>query len=138
MNPDDVRQLVTMRMRQAEEALADSRNLHRQKTGNRPIVNRAYYAAFYAVLALMQIAGETPRKHKGALILFDLKYVVPGHFSRDSTQRLHRLFELRMENDYEKMEPISDEEASDALAMAERFVGEVREYLIRQGHDQVA
>ena len=54
MNPEHVRVLVARRMQQATEALEDGRYLLAAGRGARTAVNRAYYAAFYAVLALLQ------------------------------------------------------------------------------------
>jgi hypothetical protein len=55
MNPEHVRVLVARRMQQATEALEDGRYLLAAGRGARTAVNRAYYAAFYAVLALLHI-----------------------------------------------------------------------------------
>lgn len=51
MNPEHVKVLVTRRMQQAAECLEDGRYLLSAGRGARTAVNRAYYAAFYAVLA---------------------------------------------------------------------------------------
>lgn len=64
MNQDHVKVLVSRRMEQATDCLEDGRFLLSAKRGARTVVNRAYYAAFYAVLALLQTTGRTPRKHK--------------------------------------------------------------------------
>jgi len=57
MNPHHVRALVSRRMEQATECLEDGRYLLTANRGARTVVNRAYYAAFYAVLALLQTTG---------------------------------------------------------------------------------
>jgi hypothetical protein len=57
MNPEHVKELVTTRMQQATECLEDGRYLLSAARGTRTAVNRAYYAAFYAVLALLQTIG---------------------------------------------------------------------------------
>jgi uncharacterized protein (UPF0332 family) len=61
VNPDHVKILVARRMQQATEALEDGRYLLSAGRGARTAVNRAYYAAFYAVVALLQTVGKTPR-----------------------------------------------------------------------------
>jgi len=58
MNGDDVQVLVAARIRQAKETLQDARILLNSRRGTpRSIINRAYYASFYAVLALTSIIG---------------------------------------------------------------------------------
>jgi len=63
--------------------------------GARTVVNRAHYAAFYAVLALLQTIGKTPRKHKGALTLFDTEFIRTGLLSKELSGALHELFDAR-------------------------------------------
>lgn len=60
MNPEHVKVLVTKRMQQATETLDDGKYLLAAGRGERTAVNRAYYAVFYAVLALLQTVGKTP------------------------------------------------------------------------------
>lgn len=62
MNPQDTKALVTYRMEEARVALADAEFLSVSGRSSMSIVNRAYYAMFYAVLALAQLRGELPSK----------------------------------------------------------------------------
>lgn len=71
MNLEHARILASARMRQAQECIDDGRFLLSAGHGARAVINRAYYAAFYAVLALLQTLGKSPHKHSGALALFD-------------------------------------------------------------------
>jgi len=134
MKPEDVRELVVLRMQESEESLQDARLLLSGNRGARTVVNRAYYAAFYSVLALLQTIGEIPRKHQGAIAAFDRLFVKTNRLPVQCTKYLHRLFEMRLEDDYERVEPIPITEAIAALDMAEQFVKEVRGYLTRQGY----
>jgi uncharacterized protein (UPF0332 family) len=93
MNPAHVKILVTKRMQQATEALEDGRYLLSAGRGARTAVNRAYYAAFYAVLAVLQSLGKTPRRHRGVLTLFDTECVRTGLFPKDLSETLHQLFD---------------------------------------------
>jgi uncharacterized protein (UPF0332 family) len=136
MNQDHVKVLVSRRMEQATDCLEDGRFLLSAKRGARTVVNRAYYAAFYAVLALLQTTGRTPRKHKGVLALFDSEFVKPGLLSKNESQALHQLFNARLEDDYQRIDPVQPEEAAELIAVAEHFVQSVREYLTRTGYLQ--
>lgn len=78
MNPEDIRQLVRARMDQAAESLADAKALLTSGRSGRSIVNRSYYCMFYCVLALLQTINRVPRKHQGAISLFDLEFVHKG------------------------------------------------------------
>lgn len=102
--------------------------------GARTAVNRAYYAAFYAVLALLQTIGKTPRKHKGALALFDTEFIKTGLLPEELSATLHRLFDARQEDDYRRVDPVLLEEATEFITVAEGFVHSIREYLRNAGH----
>ena len=90
MNAEHVKILVAQRMQQVTEALEDGRYLLAAGRGARTAVNRAYYAAFYAVLALLQPLGKTPRRHRGVLTLFDTEFVRTGLFPQALSESLHR------------------------------------------------
>ena len=70
----NIRERVNYRIEQAEESLEAARLLH-EKALERPSLNRAYYAMFYAVLALLATQKRETSKHSGAIALFDLEYV---------------------------------------------------------------
>jgi uncharacterized protein (UPF0332 family) len=131
MRDEDVKTLVQSRMIQAEERLRDARILLSSGGSGRSVVSSAYYAGFYAILALLQLAGHTPRKHQGALTLFDLEYVKKGVFSTDMSAAIHRLFRMRLRDDYIELDEIDRAEAEDALKNADEFVRQVRDYLAR-------
>lgn len=134
MKPEHVKALVTKRMQEAAECLDDGRYLLSAGRGARTVVNRAYYAAFYSVLALLQTVGKTPRKHKGALTLFDTEFVRTGLLQKDLSDTLHRLFDARQEDDYSMVDPVPLQEAVGFISDAERFVQAVRDYLVGGGY----
>jgi uncharacterized protein (UPF0332 family) len=134
MNPEHVRVLVARRMQQATEALEDGRYLLAAGRGARTAVNRAYYAAFYAVLALLQALGKTPRKHRGVLALFDTECVRTGRLPKELSAALHQLFDARHEDDYRRLDPVLPEEAIELIAVAEQFVQAIRDHMLDTGY----
>jgi uncharacterized protein len=129
MNSEDIRQLVQGRIEQAVESLADAKTLLTTGRSGRSVVNRSYYSMFYCVLALLQTINKTPRKHQGAISFFDREFVHRGLLAKELSFDLHRIFELRQVDDYQKIEPVSFDEAQEAITVAERFLTAVREYL---------
>jgi uncharacterized protein (UPF0332 family) len=99
------------------------------RTG-RSVINRAYYAAFYAVLALMAQAGEKPRKHSQAIGLFDKLFIKTGKMPKTSSREIHQLFRLRKINDYESLATIEETEAKAAVQNADSFVKAVKDYVL--------
>lgn len=135
MTAEDVGHLVRSRPSQAREALEDARALLDAGRGGRSAVNRAYYAAFYGVMALLQTKGKVPRKHQGAISLFDREFVHGGLFPTEVSADLHRLFEARQEDDYLRLDPIPLEEARHALEISVRFLAAVERHLKSAGFD---
>jgi hypothetical protein len=84
MNPEDLAALVRYRLFQAETTLADARYLLDGARSPQSIVNRCYYAMFYATLALLQTVGKAPARHSGILSLFDTEFVLKGVIPRSS------------------------------------------------------
>ncbi len=93
------------------------------------IVNRSYYAMFYAALALLQHIDKVPSKHTGVMSLFDTEFVLPGVFPKELSRDFHRAFELRQTFDYKVTATIPHERVSEAWQKAVRFVEAVKDYL---------
>ena len=107
MKSDDLAVLIRYRMEQARIALDDAKYLIDGGRSPQSIVNRAYYAMFYAVLALLQKTGKVPSKHTGAISLFDTEFVKKRIFPKALSKYLHRAFEQRQVFDYKIIEKLS-------------------------------
>ena len=129
MKPDDTTVLVQYRLQQAQVALDDAKYLLDGNRSPQSVVNRAYYAMFYAVLALLQKTGKVPSKHTGVIGLFDTQFVAPGIVPKELSKNLHKAFELRQVSDYKVAQPLTREKAAAALANATRFVEAIRQHL---------
>jgi uncharacterized protein (UPF0332 family) len=99
MITENIQALVTYRLEQAHESLDAARVLLEKKL-DRPALNRAYYAMFYAVLALLATRKRETSKHSGAISLFDKEFVKAGMFDKDFSRWLHEAFDLRQRSDY--------------------------------------
>jgi len=129
VKPEHVSELVRLRLKQAQETLVDARTLLEASRTPRSVVNRAYYAMFYAVMALLQTIGKAASKHAGVIGLFDKEFVHTGIFPLAMSRSLHEAFDERHESDYETVKTATRDEAADLLAQAERFVEQVTAYL---------
>ena len=122
MNPGEANDLILCRLDQAQAALDDARFLLDGNRSPQSIVNRAYYAMFYAALALLEKAGKAPSKHTGVISLFDTEFVLRGVFSKALSRDFHKAFELRQISDYRVTEPLPLEKARATWESAARFV----------------
>ncbi len=129
MKEQEIASLIRHRLEQAQTALEDARFLLEGNRSPQSIVNRAYYAMFYAVLALLQKIGKVPSKHTGVISLFDTEFVVKGKFPQELSKDLHKAFELRQVSDYKTLKPITKEKAQETLNSAIRFVKAAKSFL---------
>ncbi len=131
MMTENIKALVAYRLEQADESLEAARTLL-DKRLIRPSLNRAYYAMFYAVLALLAREKQETSKHSGAIALFDRDFVKQGIFKKDFSRWLHDAFDLRQRSVYAAEYHVSGEEAEKTLKNAESFVDEVKKVLSKE------
>jgi uncharacterized protein (UPF0332 family) len=128
----DQQTLFAYRIAEAEETLSDARALLENGRSPRSVVNRAYYAMFYGVLALL-IAEEIEHKtskHSGIISIFDKTIIHTGRLDRDYSRMLHRMFDTRQECDYKEFVLVSPDDAAIAVEQAERFLSGIKGLLI--------
>ena len=58
-------------------------------------INRSYYAAFYAVKAVLALEERDFKRHKDVMAYFNQKYVAADVFPRDIGRKLARLQQNR-------------------------------------------
>lgn len=137
MKAEEIEILVKHRMEQARESLDDAKYLIDGKRSSQSIVNRAYYAMFYAALALLQSISKTPSKHSGVISLFDTEFVIKGTFEKELSKDFHKAFEMRQKTDYKIIKPTTIDKAIEVYSKAENFVSKIQNYLnLRKSRDR--
>jgi uncharacterized protein (UPF0332 family) len=132
MIEERLRELVNLRMQQAGETLHEAQILAAEHAG-RGAVSRAYYAMFYAVLAVLATKGLGSSKHSGAISLFDREFVKPGDLPKELSRSLHMAFEHRQQADYGELIQLDDPAAARVIEGAQRFIQEVEAYMKSRG-----
>jgi len=120
--------LIRYRLEQADEALSAAavnlaHDLHRSA------VNRAYYAMFYAVLALLASRQAETSRHSGAISQFDQLFVKSGLMPREFSRWLHDAFLNRQAADYSTELAQTRSEIESLLGHAREFVAGVHRHL---------
>ena len=127
-------QLLNYRMTQARETLREAEILL-AASAVRGTFNRAYYAMFYALTALLATKGLSTSKHSGTLALFDREFVKPGVFPPKYSRVVRMAFERRQRYDYgETVTPLSPDNAANAVTEATEFLEAVASYLRLRGY----
>jgi uncharacterized protein (UPF0332 family) len=90
------------------------------------VIGAAYYAALYAARAALSEEDSYGKTHRGTWDLFRQTFVSTERFDGDLVADLRRLQQAREGADYEAL-AVTHEQASEAIALADRFVDAVGE-----------
>ena len=91
--------------------------------------NRAYYACFHAVDAVLAKEPIAFKKHKDTLSYFNKNYVHTEIFPKDIGRKISRLEIIRHKSDYDTFYIASKDDATEQIEVAEEVVKLVKKYL---------
>jgi len=131
-NVFDKSALIKLRLENAGETLQAAHLLYEHGGSPKSIVNRAYYAMFYAALALLVTTNSHSSKHSGVIALFDKEFVKNNIVSKELGKMLHEAFESRQDGDYKDYSKIDREKATEILESADEFVKTIEKKLTQQ------
>lgn len=97
------------------------------------MINRAYYAMFYAVLALLIYEPYASSKHSGVVSYFNKRFLKEGIFDRELGRAFNKAFELRQRSDYREYEDLTRDDVAPYIERAAAFVQAVRAHLADMG-----
>lgn len=120
--------LSNYRIAEAEDSLKVA--AHCLKEGlYKDSINRSYYAAFYAVKAILALSTVDFKRHKDVMGYFNKEYVAKEIFPREIGRKLGTLQRVREKSDYDDFYIASREKAEEQFQTAELIIGEVKKYL---------
>ncbi|RCX20991.1 uncharacterized protein (UPF0332 family) [Anaerobacterium chartisolvens] len=125
---DNVIYLAKHRLSTAEEDLEtaiDLLNMQRYKGAT----NRAYYAIFHSMRAVLALEGADFKKHSGVIAFFRQNFIKTGEFDIVFSEIIQKASFIRNESDYSDFYIASREEAEEQVEGAKRFFKEVLRYL---------
>lgn len=120
--------LSRYRFQKAEEMLASARRDMEAKdyaSAN----NRAYYAIFHAMRAVLALDGEDFKKHSAVIARFTLNYLKPEILPREYSKLISNASLIRSRSDYEDFYVCSVMDTNALFSGAVTFCGDIGEYL---------
>lgn len=124
--------LSQYRIQRAEEDLAAAKLLYRERKF-RIANNRAYYAIFHALRAVLILDGFDTGKHSGIIGEFRRRYIKEGIFPSEVSKMIGSAFTIRNASDYDDMFIASANETEEQINNALYICNVIREYLTAQG-----
>ena len=91
----------------AEESLDEAQFLFSGEKSPRSVINRAYYAMFYSVLALLIFEPYSSSKHSGVLSYFNRRFIKGRLLSEELGRDINKAFDLRQIFQYYFLSPDS-------------------------------
>lgn len=92
--------------------------------------NRAYYAIFHAMRAVLALDGEDYKKHSAVIARFTLNYLKPEILPREYSKLISNASLIRNRSDYEDFYICSVADTNALFTGAESFCAEVGKYLV--------
>lgn len=114
------------------QAAVDLLKLSHFKVAN----NRAYYAIFHAMRAVLALDGSDFKKHSGVIAYFRQNYIKSGIFDISLSEIINDASFIRNESDYSDFYIATKEEAESLIENAKIFLVEIENYInkkTRQG-----
>lgn len=118
------RDIVYYRIERAYTALAQAK-LNLEMNCLEVAANRLYYAAYYAVSALL-IANKIPaHSHEGNVTQFGLHFVKTGKVDREDGKLLSHLLTMRLKGDYSDRFGLTDTDVLPYINPTESFINKI-------------
>ena len=89
-------------------------------------INRAYYAVFYAVSALLLEEGRRFQKHSGVRAAFNQHFIKTQRLDRKGGDLYNRLFRDRQEGDYIEFTKFDAQYVADRIKGCEELLAQIR------------
>ena len=132
LNSEERQVMVSLEMERADRLMANDVLLAKNAKLWDLLANRLYYAVFHAVSSLLIKHEIQVSSHKGAILMFNQKFVRPGHFSEADRKLISQLEGLREDGDYNCFIDTSEEQIMPYIEKAETFIAKIKQFMAEE------
>lgn len=128
MDNNEIHELSKYRLDQAKENLEEAEalfNINKFKGAS----NRAYYAIFHAIKALLALEETDFKKHSSVIAYFNKEYVSKNKFSREIGKKIGEVRFYREKSDYVDFYIVTKEECKEQVETARTVIRQVEEFI---------
>lgn len=118
---------IIYRLQRAEESYNDAIILAKNERWN-AVINRLYYACFYAVIALLLKNDIETQTHDGSRTQLGLKYIKTGLIEKRFGRIYSKLFDMRQKGDYGDLFDYDKETVYPLIKSTREFIDELRKH----------
>ena len=131
MLPEQKIEISKARFDHAKECLQDAKLLLAGES-YRSAANRAYYAIFHAMRAVLALDGVDMKHHSGIIYEFRKRYIKAGAFDTSLSGIISELSSVLEGSDYNDFFIVSKAETIQQVQSAEEFLAAIQSYLSAQ------
>lgn len=125
MNNETIEGFARYRLNKAKETLETARMIFNEGKDFTSANNRAYYAIFYAIRAVLAMEEVDFKRHKDVLAYFNKEYVNKGIFPKMIGRKISQAQRIREDSDYEP----SLEKTEQQINTAQELIDLVENYV---------
>ncbi len=128
MELEQLRALSKIRLEHADECISAAKSLI-ESENFKSAANRAYYAIFHAMRAVLAFDKIDMKHHSGIIAEFRRLYIKTGFFDAELSRIISVLSDSRTDSDYDDFYIVSKEEVVEQVKSAEHFLDEVKSFV---------
>ncbi len=119
---------IRYRLQRSEESYEDALILAKNQRWN-AVVNRLYYACFYAVIALLLQNNIETQSHDGTRTQFGLHFVKTGLIDKKYGKLYTKLFDFRQKGDYGDLYDYDGPTISPLISSVREFIDVIKQLM---------
>jgi uncharacterized protein (UPF0332 family) len=128
MTIDNREDYIRYRLQRAEESYEDALILAENNRWN-AVVNRLYYACFYAVIALLLKNNIETQSHDGTRTKFGLHFIKTGQIDKKYGKLYSKLFDFRQKGDYGDLYDYDSSTISPLIGSVREFIDVIKQFV---------
>ena len=129
MDSETIEGFSKYRLNKAKETLETARMIFNEGKDFTSANNRAYYAIFYAIRAVLAIEEVDFKRHKYFLSYFNKEYVNKEKFPKKIGRKISQAQRIREDSDYDDDYEPSFEKTEQQINTAQELIDLVEEYI---------
>lgn len=129
MDNETIESFAKYRLNKAKETLETARMIFNDGKDFTSANNRAYYAIFYAIRAVLAIEEIDFKRHKDVLAYFNKEYVNKEKFPKKIGRKISQAQRVREDSDYDDDYEPSLEKTEQQIDTAQELIDLVEKYI---------
>ena len=130
MDNETIESFAKYRLNKAKETLETARMIFNDGKDFTSANNRAYYAIFYAIRAVLAIEEIDFKRHKDVLAYFNKEYVNKEKFPKKIGRKISQAQRVREDSDYDDDYEPSLEKTEQQINTAQELIDLVEKYIV--------